>query len=172
MFSQYIFIHINYWSFLIYKKNKIMSSKATNRRSSLRSQQQQQSSQYISASFMSPLPSNNSNLFYNSFPFPSTNTTNSINTNSVVPSSSNATSMSLLTPSSVTLILEPINDTFTTKRIVLVPGTIIKVGRTTNKSTAPTDTNGYFDSKVLSRTHAEIWNEHGKVSSFFSFFFT
>ncbi|KAI9315114.1 SMAD/FHA domain-containing protein, partial [Dichotomocladium elegans] len=23
--------------------------------------------------------------------------------------------------------------------------------------------NGYFDSKVLSRTHAEIWNDHGKV---------
>ncbi|RHZ51957.1 hypothetical protein Glove_467g15 [Diversispora epigaea] len=150
-----------------------MSSKqimTTNKlRSSLRSQQQQQqqqSTQYLSIPFMSPLASNNSNFFYNSFPFPSTNTNsnnNNNNNNSVVPSSLNATSMSPITPSSITLILEPLNDTFTTKRIVLVFGTIIKVGRTTNKNTAPTEINGYFDSKVLSRTHAEIWSEHGKV---------
>lgn len=39
----------------------------------------------------------------------------------------------------------------------------IKIGRQTNQKTVPGERNAYFDSKVLSRTHAEIWNENGKV---------
>ncbi|CAG8801003.1 8216_t:CDS:2, partial [Racocetra fulgida] len=37
--------------------------------------------------------------------------------------------------------------------------------RMTNKNTPQTQTNGYFDSRVLSRTHAEIWNDNGKSSN-------
>ncbi|CAG8778259.1 3142_t:CDS:2, partial [Cetraspora pellucida] len=57
--------------------------------------------------------------------------------------------------SPLTLILEPTNDTFVTKRIKL-NNTPVKIGRTTNRHSAPLESNGYFDSKVLSRTHAEI----------------
>lgn len=39
----------------------------------------------------------------------------------------------------------------------------VKIGRQTNAKTVPGERNGYFDSKVLSRTHAEVWSEGGKV---------
>ncbi len=40
----------------------------------------------------------------------------------------------------------------------------LRIGRQTNAKTVPTATNGYFDSKVLSRQHAEIWAERsGKI---------
>lgn len=39
----------------------------------------------------------------------------------------------------------------------------IKIGRQTNNKTVPGERNAYFDSKVLSRTHAEIWEQNGKV---------
>lgn len=40
----------------------------------------------------------------------------------------------------------------------------LRIGRQTNAKTVPTPTNGYFDSKVLSRQHAEIWAErNGKI---------
>jgi hypothetical protein len=39
----------------------------------------------------------------------------------------------------------------------------IKIGRQTNQKTTPGERNAYFDSKVLSRTHAEIWTENGRV---------
>ncbi|CAG8606406.1 14636_t:CDS:2, partial [Acaulospora morrowiae] len=65
--------------------------------------------------------------------------------------------------SNITLVLESSNDAFQTKKIDLTEGVSVKIGRTTNKNTAPTETNGYFDSKVLSRTHAEVWTENGKV---------
>ncbi|CAG8782945.1 12066_t:CDS:2, partial [Acaulospora colombiana] len=42
-------------------------------------------------------------------------------------------------------------------------GVPVKIGRTTNKHTAPTEKNGYFDSKVLSRIHDEVWIDNGKV---------
>lgn len=42
----------------------------------------------------------------------------------------------------------------------------IKIGRQTNAKTVPGERNGYFDSKVLSRMHAEVWEEGGKVSVF------
>jgi hypothetical protein len=39
----------------------------------------------------------------------------------------------------------------------------IKVGRITSSKTVASSSNGFFESKVLSRTHAEIWGENGKV---------
>ncbi|KAG5456873.1 MAG: hypothetical protein BJ554DRAFT_3257 [Olpidium bornovanus] len=59
------------------------------------------------------------------------------------------------------LILQPLNSSFSPKRFDLIDS--IKIGRQVGPKSAPSETNGYFDSKVLSRTHAEIWAEGGKV---------
>ncbi|KAK5802038.1 hypothetical protein F5H01DRAFT_355227 [Linnemannia elongata] len=61
------------------------------------------------------------------------------------------------------LVLEPINSGFTLKSFELPDQTRIKIGRQTGVSTAPSPSNGYFDSKVLSRVHAEVWSDSGKV---------
>ncbi|RMZ81138.1 hypothetical protein DV738_g2453, partial [Chaetothyriales sp. CBS 135597] len=63
------------------------------------------------------------------------------------------------------LALQPINGTFDRKQIhVPFFPDVLRVGRQTNAKTVPTPTNGYFDSKVLSRQHAEVWAERsGKV---------
>lgn len=64
------------------------------------------------------------------------------------------------------LHLHPLNDTFIPKQISLFPPgphNRVKIGRQTNAKTAPAPTNGYFDSKVLSRMHAEVWAEGNKV---------
>ncbi|WBW74410.1 SIP/FAR complex FHA domain subunit Far10/Csc1 [Schizosaccharomyces osmophilus] len=60
---------------------------------------------------------------------------------------------------SAVVTLTPLNDSFQTKKLVLSPSVTYKVGRHTNKSTAPAASNLYFNSKVLSRQHAEIWME-------------
>ena len=63
------------------------------------------------------------------------------------------------------LYLLPLNGTFERKTIQVpfYPETL-RVGRQTNNKTVPTSTNGFFDSKVLSRQHAEIWaDRQGKV---------
>lgn len=56
--------------------------------------------------------------------------------------------------------------TFERKQI-MVPFTpdFLRIGRQTNAKTVPTAVNGYFDSKVLSRQHAEVWaeKETGKI---------
>ena len=65
------------------------------------------------------------------------------------------------------LHLQPLNDTFAPKQICLAPPgpqNKIKIGRQTNNKTIPQPSNGYFDSKVLSRMHAEVWSQDGKVS--------
>ena len=62
------------------------------------------------------------------------------------------------------LYLYPLNDSFIPKHISLAGGQRVKVGRQTNAKTVPAERNGYFDSKVLSRQHAEVWEENGKVS--------
>src|SRR6185369_12632143 len=51
------------------------------------------------------------------------------------------------------------NNTFKRKNLVLCNNELIKIGRSINKLTTPSDSNGFFDSKVLSRSHAEIWFE-------------
>ena len=63
------------------------------------------------------------------------------------------------------LALLPMTGTFERKQIVLpfFPDTL-RIGRQTNAKTVPTASNGYFDSKVLSRQHAEAWaDRHGKI---------
>ena len=63
------------------------------------------------------------------------------------------------------LVLLPMNGTFERKQITVPPfPEILRIGRQTNAKTVPTPSNGYFDSKVLSRQHAEIWaDRNGKV---------
>ncbi|KAI1319764.1 hypothetical protein EDD11_003149 [Mortierella claussenii] len=61
------------------------------------------------------------------------------------------------------LVLEPVNDTFALKSLELPEHTKVKIGRQTGVTTAPHPSNGYFDSKVLSRVHAEVWSEGSKV---------
>jgi hypothetical protein len=66
-------------------------------------------------------------------------------------------------PAVLTLI--PLNGTFERKQInVPYFPEVLRIGRQTNAKTVPTPVNGYFDSKVLSRQHAEIWaDRRGKI---------
>ena len=61
--------------------------------------------------------------------------------------------------------MEPINNSFTKKRLDLSKSdNIIKIGRKVSVKNAPDASNGIFDSKVLSRNHAEVWSdEEGRV---------
>ncbi|KAI9671626.1 MAG: hypothetical protein M1829_004631 [Trizodia sp. TS-e1964] len=63
------------------------------------------------------------------------------------------------------LYLISINGTFERKSIsVPYYPDILRIGRQTNAKTVPTSSNGFFDSKVLSRQHAEIWADpNGKI---------
>lgn len=63
------------------------------------------------------------------------------------------------------LYLLSLNGTFERKTISVpfLPETL-RIGRQTNAKTVPTPINGFFDSKVLSRQHAEIWaDRQGKI---------
>ncbi|GAB7359702.1 hypothetical protein MBLNU230_g6877t1 [Neophaeotheca triangularis] len=63
------------------------------------------------------------------------------------------------------LHLIPINSTFERKTIT-VPyyPDVLRIGRQTNQKTIPTPLNGYFDSKVLSRQHAEVYaDRQGRI---------
>ncbi|KAF8816302.1 hypothetical protein BYT27DRAFT_7184144 [Phlegmacium glaucopus] len=60
------------------------------------------------------------------------------------------------------LYLYPLNDTWHPKHISLTSQRT-KIGRQTSSKTAPGERNGFFDSKVLSRQHAEVWEEGGKI---------
>ncbi|KAJ9052292.1 hypothetical protein DSO57_1031460 [Entomophthora muscae] len=61
-----------------------------------------------------------------------------------------------------TVILEPSNKTSgATKYLELFEK--IRIGRQVSPKTEPTTSNGFFNSKVLSRTHAEIWCENNTV---------
>ena len=63
------------------------------------------------------------------------------------------------------LYLLSLNGTFERKTIAVpfAPESL-RIGRQTNQKTIPTPTNGFFDSKVLSRQHAEIYAErNGKI---------
>ena len=63
------------------------------------------------------------------------------------------------------LCLLPMNGTFERKQIgVPFFPEVLRIGRQTNAKTVPTPANAYFDSKVLSRQHAEIWADRsGKI---------
>lgn len=63
------------------------------------------------------------------------------------------------------LHLLSLNGTFERKTIAVpfYPDSL-RIGRQTNQKTIPTPANGFFDSKVLSRQHAEIWADRmGKI---------
>jgi hypothetical protein len=67
--------------------------------------------------------------------------------------------------SSAFLFLRPLNGTFEAKKITLpfYPD-VLRIGRQTGSRTAPTPENGYFDSKAVSRQHADIWADlRGRV---------
>ena len=57
----------------------------------------------------------------------------------------------------------PLNDSSIPKNILLLNNQHVKIGRQTNAKTLPGERNGYFDSKVLSRQHAEVWEDGGKI---------
>ncbi|ODQ50494.1 hypothetical protein SAICODRAFT_21469 [Saitoella complicata NRRL Y-17804] len=60
--------------------------------------------------------------------------------------------------SSVFLILHPLNNTFQKKTLPLPPHPqTLRIGRQTSSKTVPSESNPFFDSKVLSRSHAEIF---------------
>ncbi|KAF8183716.1 SMAD/FHA domain-containing protein [Mycena galopus ATCC 62051] len=62
------------------------------------------------------------------------------------------------------LHLYPIDNSFVSKRIVLEGDQHVKIGRQTSTETNPGEKNGYFDSEVLSRHHAEVvWEEAGRM---------
>ncbi|WFD33160.1 hypothetical protein MSPP1_004218 [Malassezia sp. CBS 17886] len=64
------------------------------------------------------------------------------------------------------LHLYPLNDTFVPKQIHLASTSArnrVKIGRYSNAKSVPNPMNGFFDSKVLSRAHAEVWYENDKV---------
>ncbi|KAJ6446946.1 cytoplasm to vacuole targeting Vps64 [Purpureocillium lavendulum] len=68
-------------------------------------------------------------------------------------------------PGQPVLYLLSLNGTFERKTIAVpfAPDSL-RIGRQTNQKTIPTPTNGFFDSKVLSRQHAEIYAErNGKI---------
>ncbi|KAG0281397.1 hypothetical protein BGZ96_001146 [Linnemannia gamsii] len=75
----------------------------------------------------------------------------------------NSTTSTTGAPPHPILVLEPINSGFALKSFELPDQTRIKIGRQTGVTTAPSPSNGYFDSKVLSRIHAEVWSDSGKV---------
>ncbi|KAF5677528.1 VPS64-like protein [Fusarium heterosporum] len=68
-------------------------------------------------------------------------------------------------PGQPVLYLLSLNGTFERKTIAVpfAPESL-RIGRQTNQKTIPTPSNGFFDSKVLSRQHAEIYAErNGKI---------
>ncbi|KAF8174689.1 SMAD/FHA domain-containing protein [Mycena galopus ATCC 62051] len=61
------------------------------------------------------------------------------------------------------LYLYPIDDSFVPRRVALGGGQRVKIGRRTNAKAQPGETNGYFFSRVLSRQHAEVWEQGGRI---------
>ncbi|KAA8916471.1 hypothetical protein TRICI_001334 [Trichomonascus ciferrii] len=64
------------------------------------------------------------------------------------------------------LVLSPLNGTFERKSLfVPFAPDLLKLGRQTSAKTIPAPDNGFFDSRVLSRQHAEVWADRttGKV---------
>ncbi|KAF2275945.1 uncharacterized protein EI97DRAFT_378179 [Westerdykella ornata] len=85
--------------------------------------------------------------------------------NGAVQSAQNGPGRAQPQENSAILHLTPMNGTFDRKTIT-VPffPDVLRIGRQTNNKTVPTPINGFFDSKVLSRQHAEIWADRtGKI---------
>lgn len=70
----------------------------------------------------------------------------------------------LLVSNPPVLCLISMNGTFDRKKIsVPFYPESVRIGRQTNTKTTPSPTNGYFDSKVLSRQHAELWADKNGI---------
>ena len=82
-----------------------------------------------------------------------------------VQNGSRADQHSSATEPAAILALLPMTGTFQRKQIHIPFSPVtLKIGRQTNAKTVPTANNGYFDSKVLSRQHAEVWADRsGKI---------
>ncbi|KAJ3975091.1 SMAD/FHA domain-containing protein [Lentinula raphanica] len=61
------------------------------------------------------------------------------------------------------LYLYPLNDSFAPRYIHLSHNAHVRIGRQTSAMATPGEQNGYFDSRVLSRQHAEVWEEGNKI---------
>ena len=59
------------------------------------------------------------------------------------------------------LIITSVNGSFQKKKLELFEP--INIGRQTSAKTVPSESNGFFDNKVLSRVHAQVYAEKGKV---------
>ncbi|KAI4110685.1 MAG: hypothetical protein LQ339_001262 [Xanthoria mediterranea] len=81
------------------------------------------------------------------------------------PNGSRIEQSSAQTDAPAVLALQPLTGTFERKQInVPFFPDVLRIGRQTNAKTVPTTSNGFFDSKVLSRQHAEIWaDRNGKI---------
>ncbi|KAF9577304.1 hypothetical protein BGW38_007584, partial [Lunasporangiospora selenospora] len=113
----------------------------------------------VSSGYSTPTSSSYSSHSSNSY---STNTRH-VNSNSNNSSNGHGHSNGHGAQYSPILVLEPVNNTFMLKSLELPDQTKVKIGRQTGVATAPNPTNGYFDSRVLSRIHAEVWSEGNKV---------
>lgn len=103
---------------------------------------------------------------------PTTTTPATVTTTTTTVSSNNSnnntlTSSSLPSSSSTsvvyTIVLKPLNNQFPTKSLELSELQKCKIGRQSNAKTAPNPLNGYFNSKVLSRSHAMLWCQDHKI---------
>ncbi|ODQ66996.1 hypothetical protein NADFUDRAFT_49448 [Nadsonia fulvescens var. elongata DSM 6958] len=84
------------------------------------------------------------------------NVPNGTTFNKIVPAGDNPAS--LRSQFVVVLVLVSLNNTFERKSLFLPFGPeVLRLGRQTNSKTLPNPDNGFFDSRVLSRQHAEIW---------------
>jgi len=60
------------------------------------------------------------------------------------------------------LLLDSFDRNFETK-IIPLHGEAIHIGRQHSDATAPSTDNGFFASNLLSRRHAEVWEQDGKI---------
>ena len=60
------------------------------------------------------------------------------------------------------LCLYPLNGEWESKHLPLTANPVV-IGRQTSVKTEPRKNNGFFDARVLSRWHAEVWAACGKV---------
>ncbi|CAO3659278.1 unnamed protein product [Umbelopsis vinacea] len=77
--------------------------------------------------------------------------------------SSRTAAISITGAPKATLLLLALHGAFQSKTLELFEGIHVRIGRQTLAKSTPSPNNGYFDSKVLSRTHAEVWCERNKV---------
>ncbi|CAO3650137.1 unnamed protein product [Cunninghamella blakesleeana] len=104
--------------------------------------------------------SNNNNTSNTTIPTATvtTTTTNGTFTN-------NINNSAVLSSSSIvyTIVLKPLNNQFPTKTLEVTESMKCKIGRQSNAKTIPKPLNGYFNSKVLSRSHALLWLQDNQV---------